>query len=353
MGAEQSNPESTGWRILEVIPNGPCWDKGLCVYFDFIVGINGVRLTTSSEEFWDTIKSKQDTEIILTVFNYKTRIKRDVAMTPNTKWDGDGLLGLVIVREDFTKCDEQCIRVLSVDENSPASAAGLQPQTDYILGTPINAFTSFSIFRDTISDYIDQPLPVYVYNSEQAAVRLVEITPSSQWQGDGVLGCQVGDGYLHHIPSLTEKQSDIQFIPNVCYTVSSKKRPPQHQQEYHSSNPNKPAPQKHAPQQEPEQQQQDENVNTANTAQGDATEDNVDSKDNEQVNDDELPKIRWTDSSHRLPMKGADDEDAEQPQEQEEEIQHAHYQEDMKDAHQQSPTNQVHQVETQESLETQ
>jgi len=222
MGSAESNPEVQGWRILEVIPNGPCWDKGLCVYFDFIVGINGVRLTTSSEEFWDTIRSQKDAETVLTVFNYKTRIKRDILMTPNNSWGGDGLLGLVVVGDDFTKCDQQCVRVLRVHEGSPASKAGLCPETDYILGTPISAFTEFSIFRDTVADYLDQALPIYVYSSKEATVRLVEIMPSSQWPGEGVLGCITGDGYLHHIPSLDDHQETISFVPNSCYVISSK-----------------------------------------------------------------------------------------------------------------------------------
>lgn len=222
MGSSESSPEVQGWRILEVLPNGPCSDKGLCVYFDFIVGVNGVRLTTSSEEFWDTITNKKDVEIVMTVFNYKTRVKRDILMTPNNNWGGDGLLGLVVVRDDFTKCDQQAVRVLKVHEDSPAFKAGLQAQTDYILGTPIAAFTEFSIFRDTVADYMDQALPIYVYNSEQATVRMVEIVPSSKWPGEGVLGCITGDGYLHQIPSLMEDQETITFVPNSCYVISSR-----------------------------------------------------------------------------------------------------------------------------------
>jgi len=309
MGASESNPASQGWRILEVIPNGPCWNKGLCVYFDFIVGINGVRLTTSSEEFWDTIRSKQNVEIVLTVFNYKTRIKRDVEMTPNNDWDGDGLLGLVVVREDFTKCDKQCIRILSVDQNSPASKAGLQANNDYILGTPINAFTAFSVFRDTVSDYIDQPLPIYVYNSKDAQVRLVEITPSSEWSGDGVLGCQVGDGYLHHIPSLTEQQQTIIFKPNSCYVVSSRNSTNKHKN-YHSSTPIKQI----QPIPDTEQKQQTQGIQEEKKEEI-----------TQEMQQEELPKIRWTDSSHGHPNEHKEVEQDQKPQHaHSEQCQHGH-----------------------------
>lgn len=337
MGASESNPETIGWRILEIIPDGPCWNKGLCVYFDFIVGINGIRLNTSSEEFWDIIRSKQDIEIVLTVFNYKTRLKRDILMTPNNNWKGDGLLGLVIVRGDFTLCDQQCIRVLSITETSPAHKAGLIAQTDYILGTPINAFTTFNIFRETISDYIDQPLPVYVYNADKAEVRLVEIKPSSQWEGDGVLGCQVGDGYLHHIPSLTDDQTDITFTPNSGYIVSSKNSPKSQQREY-QQNPQNQSQQNIATDdmKQPQNQTQTQGQIQNEESKVDGTEDmdlgqgqlyhdenvNTQNVDNNEE-DQELPKIRWTHSSNKIdPMvaHNHEEEDGDEQEEEEEDI---------------------------------
>jgi|ERR1719206_51836 len=304
MGSSESSPEVQGWRILEVIPKGPCYDKGLCVYFDFIVGINGVRTTNHSEEFWDIIKAKQDTEIILTVFNYKTRMKRDIEMTPTNDWGGDGLLGLVIVRDDFTKCDEQCARVLTVEADSPASKAGLTPETDYILGTPINAFTNFSIFRETISEYIDQALPVYVYNSATATVRLVEIRPSSQWHGEGVLGCEVGDGYLHHIPSLTDAQTQITFQPSACYVVSSSTS------SRNQSKQGSPAKQK--------KEKETETQETTTQAQAGQTIEVTEQAavhemknghvvEEDEVEDAELPSmVRWTDSSNKIQHSAAE-----------------------------------------------
>ena len=343
MGASESNPETTGWRILEVIPDGPCWDKGLCVYFDFIVGINGVRLNTSSEEFWDIIRSKQDIEIVLTVFNYKTRLKRDILMTPNNNWKGDGLLGLVIVKDDFTLCDQQCIRVLTVDKSSPADKAGLIPSTDYILGTPINAFTTFNLFRETISDYIDQPLPIYVYNAAQATVRLVEIKPSSAWHGDGVLGCQVGDGYLHHIPSLTDEQEEIIFKPNSCYVVSSKNSSKTQRPQQTQSQSNDDMKQSQSQNQSQAQAQTDtiserkvdqesleqvqNQMQDMNIGQGQVQDENVNTQNldvNNNENDEEvqeLPKIRWTHSSNKIdPMAAHHDEDEENVNDQEEEV---------------------------------
>lgn len=114
MGLGQSQPslETVGWRILEVLPNGPCWNHDICVYFEFIVGINGQRLNSSSETFWCKIEEQCNTECVLTLFNYKTRVKRSIVVTPNANWGGDGLLGLVIVKSDFTHADQHCIRVL-------------------------------------------------------------------------------------------------------------------------------------------------------------------------------------------------------------------------------------------------
>ena len=173
MGSAESAPENMGWRILEVMAESPCSDCHIIPYFEFIVGINGVRLDTSSETFWDIIQSNENHETILTLFNYKTHIKRNVSVIPNSEWGGEGLLGLVIVLSDFTKADEQCIRVLKVHPNSPAKRAQLQAQTDYLVGTPIEPFTDFSKFKDIIEEYCNMRLPLWVYNSQTAQIRLV------------------------------------------------------------------------------------------------------------------------------------------------------------------------------------
>jgi len=53
----------------------------------------------------------------------------------------------------------------------------------------------------TITQYIDSPLILYVYNNEYNVTRPVTITPSRTWGGQGLLGCTLGFGALHRIPA--------------------------------------------------------------------------------------------------------------------------------------------------------
>lgn len=52
-----------------------------------------------------------------------------------------------------------------------------------------------------MKQYINQPLRLYVYNHEYNVTRLVTINPSRTWGGTGALGCILGFGALHRIPS--------------------------------------------------------------------------------------------------------------------------------------------------------
>ena len=46
-----------------------------------------------------------------------------------------------------------------------------------------------------------RPLKLYVYNTETDHCREVTITPNGAWGGEGSLGCGIGYGYLHRIPT--------------------------------------------------------------------------------------------------------------------------------------------------------
>ena len=58
---------------------------------------------------------------------------------------------------------------------------------------------------ELVEDYLSRTLRLYVYNHEYAVTRLVTITPSRSWGGNGALGCVLGHGALHRLPvPLTE-----------------------------------------------------------------------------------------------------------------------------------------------------
>ncbi|VDQ15578.1 unnamed protein product [Trichobilharzia regenti] len=59
--------------------------------------------------------------------------------------------------------------------------------------------------RDDFFDLIDASdghvIQLYVYNSESDSCREIHLKPDSNWGGNGLLGCDIGYGYLHRIPT--------------------------------------------------------------------------------------------------------------------------------------------------------
>lgn len=108
---------------------------------------------------------------------------------------------MIIKFDTFHDAEDNMCHVLDVDMNSPAELAGLQPLTDFLLGTTENVFKNSDILFESLSNNIDKPMEIYVYNSDTDEVRLTVLMPTSDWGGEGILGASVAHGYLHSLPS--------------------------------------------------------------------------------------------------------------------------------------------------------
>ena len=95
---------------------------------------------------------------------------------------------------------EDVWHILDVIPDSPADAAGLLPYGDYIVGTPEGSVRGEAGLGELVEDYLSRTLRLFVYNHEYAVTRLVTITPSRSWGGNGALGCVLGFGALHRLP---------------------------------------------------------------------------------------------------------------------------------------------------------
>ena len=137
----------------------------------------------------------------MTVFNTKSHSLREVNVYPSRNWPGEGYLGVIIRFDSFSDADENMCRVLDVEINSPAELAGLQPLSDYLLGTSEVSFKNTDVLNEVLQSSIDKPVEFYVFNSETDEVRLSVLMPSLDWGGDGILGAGVGQGYLHCLPT--------------------------------------------------------------------------------------------------------------------------------------------------------
>ena len=151
------------------------------------------------------------------------------------------------IRFDFyDQSEEHLVRVLEVVPNSPAELAGLQPMTDFLLGTAetvfkgtywfspfsllltcshfwgfhtihiIYHFESFSpslplslppfpitdpdVLEEILGRNLEQTIDFYVYNTETDTVRTATLMPNLKWGGRGCLGAEIGHGYLHGLP---------------------------------------------------------------------------------------------------------------------------------------------------------
>ena len=96
---------------------------------------------------------------------------------------------------------EDVWHILDIIPDSPADAAGLLPYGDYIVGTPEGSVHGEAGLGELVEDYLSRTLRLYVYNHEYAVTRLVTITPSRSWGGNGALGCVLGFGALHRLPA--------------------------------------------------------------------------------------------------------------------------------------------------------
>lgn len=204
MGASQSveipGGGSEGYHVLRVQENSPGHRAGLEPFFDFIVSINNTRLNQDNETLKDLLKASVEKPVKMLVYSSKTLELRESTVTPSNLWGGQGLLGVSIRFCSFEGANENVWHVLEVEPNSPAALAGLRPHTDYIIGADTVMNESEDLFS-LIESHEGKGLKLYVYNTDTDNCREVVITPNSAWGGEGSLGCGIGYGYLHRIPT--------------------------------------------------------------------------------------------------------------------------------------------------------
>ncbi|XP_064410676.1 Golgi reassembly-stacking protein 1b isoform X1 [Latimeria chalumnae] len=215
MGLTQSVeiPEggTEGYHVHGVQENSPAHRAGLEPYFDFIITIGHTRLNKENDMLKDLLKANAEKPVKLEVFSIKALKVREVEVVPSNMWGGQGLLGASVRFCSFHGANERVWHVLDIEPNSPASLAGLHPYTDYIIGSD-QVLQEAEDFFTLIETHEGKPLKLMVYNSDTDICREVVVTPNGAWGGEGSLGCGIGYGYLHRIPSrpvMPEKKVEI------------------------------------------------------------------------------------------------------------------------------------------------
>ncbi|KAF9939548.1 hypothetical protein BGZ67_009314 [Mortierella alpina] len=206
MGNSASGDEGRyrlGYHVLRVKTGSPAHQAGLRPYFDYIMAVNDTRLNTESTLLRDQMETSVDKPMVLDVYSTREQALRRIELVPRRNWSGadeDGLLGCSIRFTLFDTIIDIVWHVLDITPGSPAEQAGLCAHADYVIGTPLGIMRGEGDLYDLVEDYIGDPLPLHVYNVDRNQVREVVIVPSEEWGGEGLLGCDVGYGYLHRLP---------------------------------------------------------------------------------------------------------------------------------------------------------
>ena len=232
MGNDSSRPDNDqqidihGWRILHVFPDGPSGSLNIIPYFECITHIDNVLLSGNEQLIIDTVKINQTATY--TLYNIVKHTRRDVQIYACQFASGSGLLGLMIRYQNMSNWSIECIHIIDVYAGSPAAAAGLSSNDDYLLGTSNLVFRGYNQLDNWLSEHQDRASAVYVYNSKRNSIRLCTIKPTKSWStgiGDNQhvnnssLGADVGVGYLHAIP--IDNQRDIIIESNIYNTTNS------------------------------------------------------------------------------------------------------------------------------------
>lgn len=202
MGGSSSKEEEFdydgGMHVLNVHQGSPCDAARIEPYFDYFVAVNGVVL--GEENNGQGLKSfcakNIDKTLRVTVYNSRRRTSREVEITPSNSWGGTGLLGADVRYHEFNNSSERVWHVLDVQEHSPAAAAGLHSNIDYIVGLE----PPYDDIVALIEDRNMRSVNLLVFSAETLACRSVSLTPNQSWGGEGSIGCHLGSGYLHRLP---------------------------------------------------------------------------------------------------------------------------------------------------------
>ncbi|ANZ77741.1 BA75_04437T0 [Komagataella pastoris] len=235
---------SEGLRILNVDDESIGYQMGLESWFDYILSLNGFEVTQLAgkdfSKFVDMVAANIDNgrDLVFTVWSAKGGTIRQISV-PSTRFssaESDETDSLEEIKLDdssnverFSKYKKMGIsvqlssletatyvwHVLHTLPNSPGHSANLLPGSDYIIGAQdgLLAMGGEDLLGQVLySVYCKNPgnatLVLYVYNQIHNVVRPVTIYPNRNWGGIGLLGCDVGYGFLHRIPEVGPEAKD-------------------------------------------------------------------------------------------------------------------------------------------------
>jgi len=224
MGGEESK---FGYQVSRVIEDSPAHRAGLLPFFDFIIAVDGVYIEDDGPFFKDYLRTHNGQTISIDVYNARTKTVRRIRIVPNDRWGGAGLLGCCIMWENIESAYVCSWHVLDIIPGSNAYKAGLQAHRDYIIGMQAvgapddfcTMFTDEQDFEQRLSQFFtlaedpqsarfqDYTVALLVFDTVANAIREVRT--------DIPLGCDVGGGYMHTVPSTRGDQR----LPSLTFSA--------------------------------------------------------------------------------------------------------------------------------------
>ncbi|KAK3836753.1 MAG: GRASP55/65 PDZ-like domain-containing protein [Linnemannia gamsii] len=213
-----------GYHVLMVKEDTPAARAGLRPYFDYIMGINGIRLNKEDSTLRDQMEASEDRTVVLDIYSTREQALRKVKLTPAQRWDNgkDGYIGCSIRFCLFDTISDVVWHILDVAPGSPAMEAGLCAHADYVIGTPLGIMRGERDLYDLVEDYITDELALHVYNANTNEVREVIIIPREDWGGQGLLGCDVGFGNQNPLHQKTSSAGDVKEKADSAHTHTEK-----------------------------------------------------------------------------------------------------------------------------------
>jgi len=235
---DHNHPPSRALHILRVTPGSPASNTDLEAFFDFIIGIEGdsgiAETNIGAHELERIVEGHEGRTLSLLVWSSKMQSTRLVPILPSRSWTKStqpldisasssssssaspqkqpSLLGLSMRVCEPQQALDNVWHILDVLEGSPAESAGLVPFGDYIVGWSGGILSGESDFYDLVEAHVEKPLRVYVYSYDFDTLREVVLVPNRVWGGEGLLGCGVGFGLLHRIPSSRPESDPLEEL---------------------------------------------------------------------------------------------------------------------------------------------
>ncbi|PSK78682.1 hypothetical protein CJJ07_001454 [Candidozyma auris] len=212
------------------------WDV-LAQELENIAHNNGPR--TVEFDVWSA-KGGVIRQIRIPLDEFHSELRADTGADEKAYLNNFQQIGLT-VQSEHLKNATYVWRILNTHPNSPAFEAKLVPQSDYIIGCD-SCFESDGngkgllsnggerLLSQTILSYYNHhsalqqkdkiPIQLYVYNHDYDVLRPVTVHLSREWSKGtvkGILGCDVGYGWLHRIPGVVGKFDNMEPIDDLIF----------------------------------------------------------------------------------------------------------------------------------------